>query len=102
MQAAPAPSSTPVAPSSTPVAPSSPASPAPTGAGLHALAKAAGKLYFGTATDNGELTDQAYTAILDDNSQFGQITPANSMKWVRAPSLVCSLRLPRRGSLTGW
>ncbi|KAI0775068.1 endo-1,4-beta-xylanase C precursor [Trametes elegans] len=79
--AAPAPSSTPVAPSSTPVAPSSPASPAPTGAGLHALAKAAGKLYFGTATDNGELTDQAYTAILDDNSQFGQITPANSMKW---------------------
>ncbi|KAI0648974.1 endo-1,4-beta-xylanase C precursor [Trametes meyenii] len=78
--AAPAPSSTPVAPSSPA---STPAAPAPTGSGsgLQALAKAAGKLYFGTATDNGELTDAAYTAILDDNSQFGQITPANSMKW---------------------
>nr|B7SIW2.1 RecName: Full=Endo-1,4-beta-xylanase C; Short=Xylanase C; AltName: Full=1,4-beta-D-xylan xylanohydrolase C; Flags: Precursor [Phanerodontia chrysosporium]ABZ88799.1 endo-1,4-beta-xylanase C precursor [Phanerodontia chrysosporium] len=48
---------------------------------LHTLAKAAGKLYFGTATDNNELTDTAYTAILDDNTMFGQITPANSMKW---------------------
>lgn len=50
--------------------------------GLHALAQAAGKLYFGTATDNPELTDTPYTAILDDNLQFGQITAANSMKWV--------------------
>ncbi|KAI0260410.1 endo-beta-1,4-glucanase [Gloeopeniophorella convolvens] len=48
---------------------------------LHTVAKAAGKLYFGTATDNPELTDTAYTAILDDNTMFGQITPANSMKW---------------------
>lgn len=70
------------------MSPSSPATPppapAPTGSGLNKLAKAAGKLYLGTATDNNELTDAAYTAILDDNSQFGQITPANSMKWVRA------------------
>ena len=51
---------------------------------LHTLAKAAGKLYFGTATDNPELTDTAYTAILDDNTMFGQISPANSMKWVSA------------------
>ncbi|EMD35599.1 glycoside hydrolase family 10 protein [Gelatoporia subvermispora B] len=49
--------------------------------GLHALAKAAGKLYFGTATDNPELTDTPYVAILDDNMMFGQITAANSMKW---------------------
>ncbi|KAI0636064.1 endo-1,4-beta-xylanase C precursor [Trametes polyzona] len=76
--AAPAP-----APTSTPVAPSSPATPpsAPAGSGLNKLAKAAGKTYFGTATDNNELTDKAYTAILDNTSEFGQITPANSMKW---------------------
>lgn len=50
------------------------------GDGLNARAKAAGKLYFGTATDNSELSDTAYTAILDNTQEFGQITPANSMK----------------------
>lgn len=50
---------------------------------LHTLAKAKGKLYFGSATDNPELTDTAYTAILDDKNMFGQTTPTNSMKWVR-------------------
>ncbi|PIL33897.1 hypothetical protein GSI_03603 [Ganoderma sinense ZZ0214-1] len=50
-------------------------------AGLHALARSAGKLYFGTATDNPELTDAAYVAVLDDAQMFGQITAANSMKW---------------------
>ena len=70
-------------PQSTPASPTSTAAPAPapSGTGLNALAKAAGKLYFGTATDNGELSDTAYTAILDNNEEFGQITPANSMKW---------------------
>ncbi|KAI0696911.1 glycoside hydrolase superfamily [Cytidiella melzeri] len=48
---------------------------------LNTLAKAKGKLYFGTATDNPELTDVPYTTILDDNTMFGQITPGNSMKW---------------------
>ncbi|OJT02462.1 Endo-1,4-beta-xylanase C [Trametes pubescens] len=76
--AAPAPTTTPTSPSS-PATP--PSAPAPTSSGLNKLAKTAGKLYLGTATDNNELTDAAYTAILDDNSQFGQITPANSMKW---------------------
>lgn len=33
-------------------------------ANLHQLAKAAGKLYFGSATDNSELSDSAYKAIL--------------------------------------
>ena len=51
-------------------------------AGLHTLAKAAGKLYFGSATDNPELSDTAYVAKLDDVKEFGQITPGNSMKWV--------------------
>ncbi|TFK83955.1 glycoside hydrolase family 10 protein [Polyporus arcularius HHB13444] len=68
-------------PVSTPSGPTSTSVPAPAGTGLNALAKAAGKLYFGTATDNGELSDAAYTAILDNNKEFGQITPANSMKW---------------------
>jgi endo-1,4-beta-xylanase len=49
--------------------------------GLNAAAKAYGKLYFGSATDNGELTDTEYTAILSDSNEFGQLTPGNSMKW---------------------
>ena len=48
-----------------------------------------GKLYFGTATDSPELTDTAYDAILDDSAMFGQITPGNSMKWVR--QTICGL-----------
>jgi endo-1,4-beta-xylanase len=35
--------------------------------------------YFGSATDNPELTDSAYTAIL--GSEFDMITPGNGMKW---------------------
>ncbi|KAK7032264.1 hypothetical protein VNI00_013223 [Paramarasmius palmivorus] len=45
------------------------------------VAKAAGKLYFGSATDNPELTDTAYVDILSDTALFGQITPGNSLKW---------------------
>ncbi|KAI0405627.1 family 10 glycosyl hydrolase [Xylaria palmicola] len=48
---------------------------------LNKLAKAAGKLYFGTATDNGELTDTNYVNILKDADEFGQITPSNGQKW---------------------
>ncbi|GAW01352.1 glycoside hydrolase family 10 protein [Lentinula edodes] len=75
------PTITPTTPPST--GPTSTASipPAPTGSNSNALARAAGKLYFGTATDNSELSDAAYVAILSDNSYFGQLTPANSMKW---------------------
>ncbi|KZL75644.1 glycosyl hydrolase family 10 [Colletotrichum incanum] len=50
-------------------------------AGLHELAVKAGKKYFGTATDNGELSDAAYTAITKDASNFGQVTPGNGQKW---------------------
>ena len=55
--------------------------PGSTSTSLNALAKAKGKLYFGTATDNPEFTDTAYMAILESN-MFGQITAANAMKWV--------------------
>lgn len=48
---------------------------------LNTLAKAKGLKYFGSATDNGELSDAPYVAILSDNTEFGQITPGNSQKW---------------------
>jgi len=48
---------------------------------LNVAAKTAGKLYFGTATDNPELTDTTYVTILNDTAMFGQLTPGNSMKW---------------------
>lgn len=50
---------------------------------LNVAAKAAGKLYFGSATDNPELTDTAYITMLKNTAIFGQLTPGNSMKWVR-------------------
>ena len=49
---------------------------------LNALAKKAGKLYFGTATDNGELNNTRYVSILTDTKEFGQITPSNGQKWM--------------------
>lgn len=49
---------------------------------LNTLAKARGLKYFGTATDNPELTDTTYLSILTNTSQFGQITPGNTQKWV--------------------
>ncbi|RYO80821.1 hypothetical protein DL766_004401 [Monosporascus sp. MC13-8B] len=52
---------------------------APTGSGLDALMKAKGKLYFGTAADSGTLNKRENAAII--NSDFGQLTPENSMKW---------------------
>ncbi|KAJ1541914.1 hypothetical protein HK405_010333, partial [Cladochytrium tenue] len=58
-----------------------PAAAAGGGLKLNSLATAAGQAYFGTATDNGELTNTAYVAILSDSSEFGQLTPGNTMKW---------------------
>jgi len=48
---------------------------------LHQLAVANGKEYFGSATDNYELKDAPYKAILVDTNEFGQITPGNAQKW---------------------
>ena len=49
---------------------------------LHTLAKAKGKLFFGSATDNYEFKDDApYKAILSDTTEFGQITAGNAQKW---------------------
>lgn len=49
---------------------------------LNTLAKAKGLKYFGSATDNGELTDAPYLAILSNTSEFGQITAGNAQKWM--------------------
>ncbi|KAL1632708.1 hypothetical protein SLS56_003405 [Neofusicoccum ribis] len=50
-------------------------------AGLNTAAQAAGLEYFGSATDNPELTDTAYVTGLNNTADFGQITPGNSQKW---------------------
>ena len=62
-------------------APTHTARAAPAYPGLNTLAKAKGKVYFGSATDNPELTDAQYLALLSNTREFGQITPGNSMKW---------------------
>ncbi|PIL33690.1 hypothetical protein GSI_04314 [Ganoderma sinense ZZ0214-1] len=49
--------------------------------GLNVAAQAAQKLYFGTATNADQWTDKTYFDILKDDSEFGQITAANVMKW---------------------
>ncbi|KAK4191293.1 glycoside hydrolase superfamily [Podospora australis] len=48
--------------------------------GLHDLFLAAGKSYFGTATETTNLPDPLYQSILS-SGEFGQITPENSQKW---------------------
>ncbi|KAF5326972.1 hypothetical protein D9619_004100 [Psilocybe cf. subviscida] len=48
---------------------------------LNILARLEGKKYFGTAVDNGDLTNSSYVAQLGNTLDFGQLTPANSMKW---------------------
>jgi hypothetical protein len=42
---------------------------------LNTLAQAAGKKYFGTATDNSELTNTSYVAQLGNTLDFHQLTP---------------------------
>jgi len=49
--------------------------------GLHELAKAAGKLFFGTATDTNLFNDTAYMKIVNDDREFGLLVPENSLKW---------------------
>lgn len=49
--------------------------------GLNTVAKAVGKLYFGSATDNlVEWNDTKYLSIFDEYYQFGQTVPTNAMK----------------------
>jgi len=48
---------------------------------LHALAKDAGLLYFGTAISPSDSGDAAYWRIANDVNMFGQWTPDNAQKW---------------------
>jgi hypothetical protein len=47
---------------------------------LNTLAVAAGKRYFGSATDNPELSDAAYIAQLSNTNDFHQLTPVRSIR----------------------
>ncbi|KAI0819204.1 endo-1,4-beta xylanase [Trametes gibbosa] len=49
--------------------------------GLNVAAKSARKLYLGTATNSEQWNDTTYFNILKNNAEFGQVTPANVMKW---------------------
>jgi GH35 family endo-1,4-beta-xylanase len=49
--------------------------------GLHSLAVAAGKLFFGTATDTNHFDDTAYLQIVNNTAEFGLVVPENSLKW---------------------
>lgn len=60
--------------------------------GLNLAAKSARKLYLGTATNSEQWNDTTYFNILKNNAEFGQVTPANVMKWVRVSRPVCSDR----------
>lgn len=44
---------------------------------LNQLAKAAGKLYFGTAIHGEDLNDASQQKYLGDSNDFGQATPGN-------------------------
>lgn len=55
---------------------------------MNTAAKAAGLKYFGSATDNPELSDTAYVAELSNTADFGQITPGNSQKVRKCQRLV--------------
>lgn len=49
--------------------------------GLNSLAQAAGKLFFGTATDTNNFNDTAYMQIVNNRNEFGILVPENSQKW---------------------
>lgn len=60
-------------------------------AGLHSAAVSKGLSYFGTATDNPELTDATYMKQLNNTDDFGQVTPGNSMKVCRSYTYLVEL-----------
>ncbi|KAM0548213.1 hypothetical protein ACHAPJ_010013 [Fusarium lateritium] len=53
----------------------------PVSAQLNSLAQAAGLKYFGSAVDNGYLSDATYKKLADNVDEFGQLVPENGQKW---------------------
>lgn len=49
--------------------------------GLNSLFQAAGKLFFGTATDTNNFNDTAYMNVFNNRNEFGIVVPENSLKW---------------------
>lgn len=56
-----------------------PTIPPGTPGGLQALMRAKGKQYFGVAVDQNTLSISQISSIV--NTEFGSVTPENSMKW---------------------
>lgn len=60
---------------------------------LNTLAQAAGKQYFGTATDNSELSNTGYLAQLENTQDFHQLTAVRiCISEVMVPFLMFSRR----------
>ncbi|KAJ8699397.1 hypothetical protein PTI98_002516 [Pleurotus ostreatus] len=98
------PGAAPPAPTSNP--PSSPTSvpgPAPTGgagSGLDGKFKAKGKKFWGSCADANTLNIAANVAVL--KSDFGQVTPENSMKWDATENTRNSFTFGGSDTLVNW
>jgi GH35 family endo-1,4-beta-xylanase len=53
----------------------------PVSAQLNSLAQGAGLKYFGSAVDNGYLSDATYAKLANNVEEFGQLVPENGQKW---------------------
>ncbi|RDB24215.1 putative endo-1,4-beta-xylanase C [Hypsizygus marmoreus] len=100
-----APTTTPQPPITTPTTPpptSAPTTPPPTstGTGLDAKMKAKGKKYFGSCADSNTLNIAANVAVL--KSDFGQVTPENSMKWDATENSRGSFTFSGADTLVNW
>ncbi|KAF9466271.1 glycoside hydrolase superfamily [Collybia nuda] len=75
--------------------------PVPGGSGtLDAGMKSKGKKYFGSCADSGTLNIAANAALL--KSDFGQVTPENSMKWDATESSRGSFNFGGSDALVNW
>ncbi|KAK0100058.1 hypothetical protein ONS96_007996 [Cadophora gregata f. sp. sojae] len=62
--------------------------------------RARGKKYFGVATDQGRLTTGSNAAIIQ--TDFGQVTPENSMKWDATENTQNSFTFSQADYLVNW
>lgn len=67
---------------------------------IDTLFKAKGKLYFGTCADQGTLKNAQNAAVIA--SDFGQVTPENSMKWDSTEGTKGTFNLKNSDYLVDW